>query len=89
MIIDPDEGTVHATTSRTIQELHFETPAGGSSRAEVHVTNRGDEPLLVRLALADSRFLEDGSLYATHQAVWVVTRIEGHWGIQARSSFAP
>jgi hypothetical protein len=36
-----------------------------------------------------SRFLEDGSRYATHQAVWVVTRIDGHWGIQARSSFAP
>ncbi len=36
-----------------------------------------------------SRFQADGSCYATHQAVWVVTRVDGHWGIQARSSFAP
>ena len=36
-----------------------------------------------------SRFKEDGTCYATHEAVWVVTRVEGHWGIQARSSFAP
>ena len=36
-----------------------------------------------------SRYLADGSRYATHQALWVVTRLEGHWGIQARSSFAP
>jgi hypothetical protein len=36
-----------------------------------------------------SRYHEDGERYAVHQAVWVVTRINGHWGIQARSSFAP
>ncbi len=36
-----------------------------------------------------SRFKEDGSSYAVHQAIWVVTRVDGHWGIQARSSFAP
>ena len=35
------------------------------------------------------RFREDGTCYATHAAVWVVTCIDGHWGIQARSSFAP
>ena len=35
------------------------------------------------------RFHEDGTRYATHEAVWVVTRQGGHWGIQARSSFAP
>ena len=36
-----------------------------------------------------SRFKENGSSYAVHQAIWVVTRVDGHWGIQARSSFAP
>ena len=25
----------------------------------------------------------------THEAVWVVTQLDGHWGVQARSSFAP
>lgn len=36
-----------------------------------------------------TRYHEDGTAYATHQAIWVVTRVDGHWGIQARSSFAP
>ena len=36
-----------------------------------------------------SRFHEDGSCYASHTALWVVTREGGHWGVQARSSFAP
>ncbi|MCP3984706.1 MAG: hypothetical protein GY723_09975 [bacterium] len=43
----------------------------------------------VHFDVAFSRFLEDGSRYATHRAIWVVTRVGGHWGIQARSSFAP
>ncbi len=46
-------------------------------------------PDKVHFDVCFSRFHEDGTLYATHQAVWVVTRIDGHWGIQARSSFAP
>jgi len=43
----------------------------------------------VHFDVAFSRYASDGTCYATHQAVWVVTRIEGRWGIQARSSFAP
>ncbi len=35
------------------------------------------------------RFHEDGTAYATHEAIWIVTCQHGHWGIQARSSFAP
>lgn len=46
-------------------------------------------PDKVHFDVGFSRYLADGSCYATHQAVWVVTRVDGHWGIQARSSFAP
>ena len=46
-------------------------------------------PDKVHFDVAFSRFKEDGSRYATHEALWVVTRVDGHWGIQARSSFAP
>ena len=35
------------------------------------------------------RYHEDGSSYASHQTLWIVTRRDGHWGIQARSSYAP
>jgi len=36
-----------------------------------------------------SRYHEDGTKYATHRSLWVLTHVDGHWGVQARSSFAP
>lgn len=43
----------------------------------------------VHLAVTFSRYGRDGERYAEHHALWVVTNQDGHWGIQARSSFAP
>ena len=31
----------------------------------------------------------DGSAIGTYPSIWIVTRHEGRWGVQARSSFAP
>lgn len=74
----------------------FKTPFAALKRAEGwhhstldHAEVIHEGPDKVHFDVCFSRFLEDGSRYATHQAIWVVTRIEGHWGIQARSSFAP
>jgi hypothetical protein len=36
-----------------------------------------------------SRFRGDGSRIATYVSIYIVTLADGHWGIQARSSFAP
>ena len=36
-----------------------------------------------------SRYKADGSKYAVHKSLWIVTKKDGRWGIQARSSFAP
>ncbi len=36
-----------------------------------------------------TRYDQDGGLLATHQALWIMTKLNGHWGAQARSSFAP
>jgi hypothetical protein len=36
-----------------------------------------------------SRYRADGTRYATYHTLWIFTRIDGHWGIQCRSSFAP
>ena len=36
-----------------------------------------------------SRYDADDVKYATHQALWVNTLVDGHWGIQCRSSYAP
>ncbi len=36
-----------------------------------------------------SRLRADGSVIATYRSIYIVTRIDGRWGIQGRSSFAP
>lgn len=36
-----------------------------------------------------NRFRKDGSLISGFDSVYIVTRVNGHWGIQGRSSFAP
>jgi hypothetical protein len=36
-----------------------------------------------------SRYRADGIRYASYPTLWIVTKLEGHWGIQVRSSFAP
>ena len=74
----------------------FKTPFDALKRAEgwhhstldrADVIHEGADK--VHFDVCFSRWKEDGPSYAVHQAIWVVTRVEGHWGIQARSSFAP
>jgi hypothetical protein len=36
-----------------------------------------------------ARYREDGSQIGVYDSIYVVTRVDGHWGVQARSSFAP
>lgn len=43
----------------------------------------------VHIAAAFSRYHVDGTRYVTHEALWVITHQDGHWGIQCRSSYAP
>lgn len=35
-----------------------------------------------------SRWRADGSRIGAYQSIYIVTRVDGHWGIQARSSYA-
>lgn len=42
----------------------------------------------VHLKVKFSRWRKDGSLLGTFETIYIVTRQDGHWGIQARSSFA-
>jgi hypothetical protein len=46
-------------------------------------------PDKVHVAVQYTRWAADQQPLATHQALWVVTSIQGHWGVQVRSSFAP
>jgi hypothetical protein len=42
----------------------------------------------VHLKVKFSRWRKDGSLICAFETIYIVTRLEGRWGIQARSSFA-
>ena len=42
----------------------------------------------VHLKVKFSRWRADNSLIGTFETIYIVTRLNGHWGIQARSSFA-
>ena len=43
----------------------------------------------VHFATTFSRFDKDGKKIATFDSLYIVTKRDGHWGTQARSSFAP
>lgn len=43
----------------------------------------------VHIFIQWTRYDKDGGQLATHQSLWVMTKLNGRWGAQARSSFAP
>lgn len=43
----------------------------------------------VHLKIEFSRYKKDGSRYASYNAFWIITKKDGKWGVQARSSYAP
>lgn len=46
------------------------------------------EPHKVHLDVQFSRWRRDGTTLGRFRSIWVVTNQAGHWGVQARSSFA-
>jgi hypothetical protein len=52
-------------------------------RTPIHVGSQK-----VHLAVEFSRWRQDGSELGRYKSIYVVTLQDGHWGIQARSSFA-
>ena len=43
----------------------------------------------VHFALQFTRYRKDDSVIGHYPSMWVVAKIAGRWGVQARSSFAP
>jgi hypothetical protein len=41
----------------------------------------------VHLSLRNDRCREDGTVYHSFDTLWIATLVDGHWGIQFRSSF--
>jgi len=42
----------------------------------------------VHFKIEFSRYKADGSKYAVHKSLWIVTKRDERWGVQARSSYA-
>lgn len=36
-----------------------------------------------------SRYDVDGTQYVSYPTMWIITKVDEHWGIQVRSTFAP
>ena len=36
-----------------------------------------------------TRYREDGSVIGEYDSIYIVSKQDGHWGVQGRSSFAP
>ena len=43
----------------------------------------------VHVFIQFTRCDKNGGEIATYKSLWIMTCIDGHWGVQARSSFAP
>ena len=43
----------------------------------------------VHFLIEFSRYRADGYKYAAYQGLWILTKVDGRWGIQARSIFPP
>lgn len=41
----------------------------------------------VHLAMTVTRHRADGSVYNTFDTLWIATLVDGHWGVQFRSSY--
>jgi hypothetical protein len=66
------------------------TKSEGWARSSLDsVTMRQHDDVKVHFEVVFSRYKADGTKYATYQSLWVSTKKDGAWGIQARSSFAP
>lgn len=53
--------------------------------ASCEVVHEGEDK--VHLMIRNHRCHEDDSIYNTFDTLWIVTLIDGHWGIQFRSSY--
>ena len=58
-----------------------------SSYDRKQVVQRG--PDKAHVVVRFTRYRADGSKIASYDAFYVVTRVDGHWGVQIRSTFAP
>jgi hypothetical protein len=87
-----EAGNVNVWRDASEAGTNFEglTRSEGWARSSLDsVTMRQNDPIKVHFEVVFSRYKADGAKYATYQSLWIVTSVNGEWGVQARSSFAP
>ena len=82
---------------RTVERAEdFSTPFGRLAEIEgwdhstldaCELIHAGEDK--VHFDVTFSRYHADGEKYATHRSLWIMTKLDGRWGVQARSSYAP
>lgn len=82
------------TIHQTRDEMTTDAPPGTAAEGWDHSTVDSVEFIhsdanKVHAAVVFSRYKADGTRYATYRTLRIITKQEGHWGIQCSSSFAP
>ena len=91
----------HVRLAKRFQRVESAAEFAERSRAgEAHLANEGwhhteigaINPVQVgddkvHLVLTMKRCREDGSVYNAFETLWIATLVDGHWGIQFRSSY--
>ena len=80
----------HAPVKERFEQMLAPLPAQGYERSEIRgsdVCILSDFAALVTLDFA--RLRADDSVIGHYPSLWIVALIDGKWGVQARSSFAP
>jgi hypothetical protein len=71
-----------------LQDFHKRAGAGWHHSVWDFRNPIGAGPDKVHLDVQFSRYRADDSLLGRYRSIWIVTRIEGRWAAQLRSSFA-
>ncbi len=51
----------------------------------LEIVHEGEDK--VHIAITNDRCQEDGKVYKSFETFWIATEVDGHWGIQFRSSY--
>ena len=51
----------------------------------LEIVHEGEDK--VHIAITNDRCQEDGTVYKSFETFWIATEVDGHWGIQFRSSY--
>jgi hypothetical protein len=81
IIPSPSEWAGDPTPLDPSEEWHH------SGLDSVEFVQSGEEK--VHAVVVFSRYRADGTRYVSYPTLWIVTKIDGRWGIQVRSTFAP